>query len=118
MASETNVANLVDELWAKYPNHDQWNADASYTSQRLGSGTGDRGFVYMLSDKIFGGMPVNRISDPADLRIGDVIALNNGSQYGLVCKTSDSTFSYVTCDSNGWIDWSNDMRRGRPGRPL
>lgn len=111
VASETNVANLVDELWAKYPNHDQWNADASYTSQRLGSGTGDRGFVYMLSDKIFGGMPVNRISDPADLRIGDVIALNNGSQYGLVCKTSDSTFSYVTCDSNGWIDWSNDMRR-------
>ena len=38
-----------------------------------------------------------------------MIVLNSGSQYGLVCEVDNTTFSYVTCDSDGWIDWSNDM---------
>ena len=111
VATEENVADLLDDLWSSYPDYSQWNVNTTYTSQRLGSGTGSRGFAYMLSDKIFGGMPANRIDDPADLRLGDVISLNNGSQYGVVCEADKDTFSYVTCDSSGWVDWSNDMYR-------
>ena len=110
-ATEENVANLIDDVWASYPDYDQWNVNTTYTSQRLGVGTGSRGFVYMLSDKIFGGMPANQIDDPADLRLGDVISFDSGSQYGLVCEANENTFSYVTCDSSGFIDWSNDMYR-------
>ena len=110
-ATEENVADLVDDLWLDYPDYGQWDVSTTYTSQRLGVGTGDRGFVYMLSDKIFGGMPANPIDDPADLRIGDVIAFNNRSSYGLVCETDETSFSYVTCDSSGRISWNNDMYR-------
>ena len=108
-ATEENVSDLLDELWAEFPDYDQWDVDRTYTSQRLGSSSGTRGFVYMLSDRVFGGMPSNEIDDPADLRLGDMIVLNSGSQYGLVCEVDNTTFSYVTCDSDGWIDWSNDM---------
>ena len=108
-ATEENVADLVDDLWASYPDYDVWDVDRSYTSQRLGTGSGSRGFVYMLSDKIFGAMPVNEIEDPADLRVGDVLSLDNGGEYGLVSQVSGSTFTYASCDSAGWISWKNDM---------
>lgn len=111
VATEENVANLIDDLQASYPNYDQWSVNTTYTSQRLGVGTGSRGFAYMISDKIFGGMPANQIDDPADLRLGDVISLNNGSEYGVVCEADEDTFTYVSCDSSGWISWKNDMYR-------
>ena len=65
----------------------------------------------MLSDKIFGGMRAAQIDDPQDLRIGDLISLNSGSEYGVVCEADEDTFTYVSCDSSGWISWKNDMYR-------
>ncbi len=111
VATEENVANLIDDVWASYPDYDQWNVNTTYTSQRLGVGTGSKGFAYMISDKIFGGMPANQIDDPADLRLGDVISFNSGSQYGVVCEAAEDSFTYVSCDSSGWISWKNDMYR-------
>lgn len=110
-ATEENVADLVDDLWAQYPDFDQWNVDTTYTSQRLGTASGSKGFAYMLSDKIFGGMRAAQIDDPQDLRIGDLISLNSGSEYGVVCEADEDTFTYVSCDSSGWISWKNDMYR-------
>lgn len=111
VATEENVANLIDDVWGSYPDYDQWNVNTTYTSQRLGVGTGSKGFAYMISDKIFGGMPANQIDDPADLRLGDVISFNSGSQYGVVCEADEDSFTYVSCDSSGWISWKNDMYR-------
>lgn len=111
VATEENVANLIDDVWASYPDYDQWNVNTTYTSQRLGVGTGSKGFAYMISDKIFGGMPANQIDAPADLRLGDVISFNSGSQYGVVCEADEDSFTYVSCDSSGWISWKNDMYR-------
>lgn len=111
VATEENVANLIDDVWASYPDYDQWNVNTTYTSQRLGVSTGSKGFAYMISDKIFGGMPANQIDDPADLRLGDVISFNSGSQYGVVCEADEDSFTYVSCDSSGWISWKNDMYR-------
>ena len=110
-ATEENVADLVDDLWAQYPDYDQWNVDTTYTSQRLGTASGSKGFAYMLSDKIFGGMRAAQIDDPQNLRIGDLISLNSGSEYGVVCEADEDTFTYVSCDSSGWISWKNDMYR-------
>ena len=44
-ATEENVSDLLDELWAEFPDYDQWDVDRTYTSQRLGSSSGTRGFV-------------------------------------------------------------------------
>ena len=108
-ATEENVADLLDDLQSDYPSYYQWDMTTTYTSQRLGVGSGNKGFAYMLSDKVFGGMPANPIDDPKDLRLGDVIALNNRSEYGVVWEVTSQSFSYVACDSNGWVYWNNDM---------
>ena len=91
--------------------NDEKTSITAPTSQRLGVGTGSRGFAYMISDKIFGGMPANQIDDPADLRLGDVISFNSGSQYGVVCEADEDSFTYVSCDSSGWISWKNHLYR-------
>ena len=107
-ATEANVSDLLSGLRNTYPNYGSWNMDRSYTSRVLGTGTGSRAFVYMLSDQVFGAMRSTRLSDPKDLRVGDVVTLSGG-QYGLVASVSDSSFTYVTCNSAGTITWGNTM---------
>ena len=107
-ATEVNVSDLLSGLRNTYPNYGSWNMDRSYTSRVLGTGTGSRAFVYMLSDQVFGAMRSTRLSDPKDLRVGDVVTLSGG-QYGLVASVSDTSFTYVTCNSSGVITWGNTM---------
>ena len=107
-ATEVNVSDLLSGLRNTYPNYGSWNMDRSYTSRVLGTGTGSRAFVYMLSDQVFGAMRSTRLSDPKDLRVGDVVTLSGG-QYGLVVSVSDTSFTYVTCNSSGVITWGNTM---------
>ena len=107
-ATEVNVSDLLSGLRNTYPNYGSWNMDRSYTSRVLGTGTGSRAFVYMLSDQVFGAMRSTRLSDPKDLRVGDVVTLSGG-QYGLVASTNDTSFTYVTCNSSGVITWGNTM---------
>ena len=107
-ATETNVSDLLSGLRNTYPNYGSWNMDRSYTSRVLGTGTGSRAFTYMLSDQVFGAMRSTRLSDPKDLRVGDVVTLSGG-QYGLVASTNDTSFTYVTCNSSGVITWGNTM---------
>ena len=40
-----------------------------------------------------------------------MISFNSGSQYGVVCEADEDSFTYVSCDSSGWISWKNDMYR-------
>lgn len=107
-ATEANVSDLLSGLRNTYPNYGSWNMDRSYTSRVLGTGTGSRAFTYMLSDQVFGAMRSTRLSDPKDLRVGDVVTLSGG-QYGLVASTNDTSFTYVTCNSSGVITWGNTM---------
>ena len=107
-ATEANVSDLLSGLRNTYPNYGSWNMDRSYTSRVLGTGTGSRAFTYMLSDQVFGAMRSTRLSDPKDLRVGDVVTLSGG-QYGLVASTNDTSFTYVTCNSAGVITWGNTM---------
>ena len=107
-ATEVNVSDLLSGLRNTYPNYGSWNMDRSYTSRVLGTGTGSRAFTYMLSDQVFGAMRSTRLSDPKDLRVGDVVTLSGG-QYGLVASTNDTSFTYVTCNSAGVIPWGNTM---------
>ena len=77
----------------------------SYTSKELGTATGVEAFAYMLSDKVFGAMAASKLKDPADLRVGDVVSFDSGSDFGVVVSVDRNDFTYVTCDNSGWITW-------------
>ena len=73
--TEENVSDLLRELEAEYPSFDQWNTNRVYTSKVLGRGSGEAGFAYMLSDRVFGAISSYELDDPEDLRVGDLLKL-------------------------------------------
>ena len=80
--TEENVSDLLRELEAEYPSFDQWNTDRVYTSKVLGRGSGEAGFAYMLSDRVFGAIFSYELDDPEDLRVGDLIYDDYEEKYG------------------------------------
>lgn len=104
--TEENVSDLLRELEAEYPSFDQWNTDRVYTSKVLGRGSGEAGFAYMLSDRVFGAISSYELDDPEDLRVGDLLKLDGGSTYGVVVSRDGDRFTYASCDEDGWISWS------------
>ena len=104
--TEENVSDLLRELEAEYPSFDQWDTGRVYTSKVLGRGSGEAGFTYMLSDRVFGAISSYELDDPEDLRVGDLLKLDNGSTYGVVVSRDGDRFTYASCDEDGWISWS------------
>jgi len=54
---------------------------------------------------VFGAMAASKLKDPADLRVGDVVSFDSGSDFGVVVSVDRNDFTYVTCDNSGWITW-------------
>ena len=50
-------------------------------------------------------MAASKLKDPADLRVGDVVSFDSGSDFGVVVSVDRNDFTYVTCDNSGWITW-------------
>ena len=103
--SESNVYDDLVALKSDYPENYLWDMTRSYTSKELGTATGVEAFAYMLSDKVFGAMAASKLKDPADLRVGDVVSFDSGSDFGVVVSVDRNDFTYVTCDNSGWITW-------------
>ena len=92
---------------AEYPSFDQWNTDRVYTSKVLGRGSGEAGFAYMLSDRVFGAISSYELDDSEDLRVGDLIYDDYEEKYGLILSvdTRNETVDYATVDDDNEIDW-------------
>lgn len=110
-ANEDSVMDALDDLKLEYPNYDIWDPDQVYTSDELGSGTGSRGFAYMLSDRVFGACSVTVEDGPNYVKPGDVIYLDEDNVYGVVTEVDGDLYEYVYCDEDGIISWygSGDM---------
>lgn len=110
-ANEDSVMDALDDLKLEYPNYDIWDPDQVYTSDELGSGTGSRGFAYMLSDRVFGACSVTVEDGPNYVKPGDVIYLDDDNVYGVVTEVDGDLYEYVYCDEDGIISWygSGDM---------
>ena len=104
-ANEANVSDALTNLQREYPNYETWDTDQVYTSDELGSGTGSRGFAYMISDRIFGACDSTTQYDPSYVKPGDVIYLDSDDVYGVVTEVDGDDFEYLYCDSLGIISW-------------
>lgn len=107
-ANEDNVSAALTGLKAEYPNNGVWDLDREYTSAELGSAIESEGFIYMLSDKVFGAMPAEEVDDPEDLKVGDLLYLRAEGQHVLVTDVERNDFTYVYCDDRGVISWRGE----------
>ena len=105
-ANEDNVRSALSDLRKEFYDFYIYDTDRTYTSQRLGTASGEQGFVYMLSDRVFGALTVSEQENPERLKPGDIVELSG--EYQLVTDVSGSSYDYVTCDSLGIVYWRTD----------
>ncbi len=104
-ATETNVKSALRELQYDYYEGQVWDVTRTYTSAKLGTGTGSRGFAYMISDKVFGALPSQTVTKFSQLKPGDLIYLNDKDWYGVVTNVDGDDFDYVYCSGLGLVSW-------------
>lgn len=104
--TQKNVIAALEALKKEYPTGYIWNVSKSYRSPKLGTGTGGKGFIYMLSDQVFGNLKLESV-EPEELKAGDVLYVSNGNSYVLVEEVDGDVFTYVTCNSSGRVTWGN-----------
>ena len=105
-ATEENVMDAISELKKEFYAYSIYDLDRTYTSQRLGSASGEKGFAYMLSDRVFGALTVSEQDDPDRLKPGDLLELDG--EYQLVSEVNGNVYHYVTCDGMGIVYWRSD----------
>ena len=105
-ANEDNVRQALSDLKGEFYNYYFYDVDRTYTSQRLGTASGEKGFAYMLSDRVFGALTVEEQDDPDRLKPGDLVELDG--EYQVVTDVSGNSYDYVICDSMGIVYWRTD----------
>ena len=105
-ANEDNVRQALSDLKGEFNNYYFYDVDRTYTSQRLGTASGEKGFAYMLSDRVFGALTVEEQDDPDRLKPGDLVELDG--EYQVVTDVSGNSYDYVVCDSMGIVYWRTD----------
>jgi len=118
-ATDANAAAIISNLRnVTYPANYYWGTSTAYTSasSTVGTGTGNQGFVYKLSDEIFGNLPATAHSNYNSIRVGDIIRYNNGltTSYGLVNSVSNglngvNTVYYTALNNQGNANWNNSL---------
>ena len=122
--TEENVLALIEELKEKYPDGGTYEAYEAYYSR----GFGYRGFecaklAFMLSDEIWGDLPVETHKDISKVRPGDVVTNNSESHWSFVVSNPEphpyapEGFAFKTVDGGpaGVIVWSGTGNVYYPG---
>ena len=103
-ATEKNVISALDALKKEYPTGYIWNVNKNYSSPELGNAKSGNGFIYMISDQVFGNMEAEE-TEPEDLKAGDLIYLRGEGNYVLVEEVDGDKFTYAACNSSGRVTW-------------
>lgn len=109
-ANEDNAADAVAALQSEFREYDVWDTQRAYTSSKLGTAVGGQGFAYMISDRVFGALPSEKVTNFNHLKPGDLVYFNSDGQYAVVTSVSGNTFNYVYCNGFGIISWRGSGR--------
>ena len=118
-ATEENVLEILEEIKEEYPAGTPWTAANTYTSTAFGKrGIGCAAYAFMVSDRIFGFLPVRTHTDYSNIRPGDVIEVKNASGVSLhwtVCISKMDAEGWFQTSAGGsnadstliWGDWAD-----------
>lgn len=106
-ATESNVKTLLKKFLDDddgYSVGSTWNSSYKSTAFSSGSYSGSRGFAYYLSDYIFNKLEVTKTVgskvDAENIRVGDVIYLDDDEVYGVVTEVDDDDVDYLYVGSS------------------
>lgn len=111
--TEEKAYEILLSLKKDYPEGKTWddNTWSDFHGGNFSGGWGCVGFTYMASDKVFGNLPVRRITDFSKIRVGDIFRYNNGS-YGhsvIVLEVKSDRIVVVEGNWQKKVHWNREI---------
>lgn len=94
-------------LKGRYPEGMRWTNDNRYDwNGGINSwGTGCLGFAFMLSDAAFDNLPARKHYDFNNLRVGDILRINNDTHSVIIICINSKTVTLAEGNYNSSIHW-------------
>lgn len=105
--SEEAVRNAMLALKKKYPEGTRYTNDDFYAWKGgiFSGGYGCAGFAFMLSDAAFGSLPARYYSDYSNIRVGDILRMNNNTHSVIVLEVRRKEIVIAEGNYNSSVHW-------------
>ena len=112
--TEDNVREIINGLRRSYPEGMRWtNEDNHYTSQTLYfRGHGCAAFAFLLSDTVFGALPLTAVHSKFDrLRAGDILRTREDTHTVVVLEKREDSVIVTEGNYDETIHWDREITR-------
>lgn len=105
--SSNRIFQKLIALKTKYPEGMKWTNDNSYEWKGgvYDWGAGCAGFAFLLSDAAFGNTPARKHFDFNNLRVGDILRINNDTHSVIILCISNNTVTLAEGNYSSTIHW-------------
>jgi len=105
--SQSEVYNRMIALKSKYPDGTPWTNANRYNWKGgiYGYGDGCAGFAFMLSDAAFGDLPARQIYNFNNIRVGDILRINNDTHSVIVLGIEGTNITIAEGNYNSAVKW-------------
>jgi hypothetical protein len=105
--SEEAVYKAMIAFMDEYPEGTPWSNDDFYAWKggTYSGGYGCAGFAFMLSDAAFGDLEARQFSDVDEIRVGDILRINNNTHSVIVLEVSDGYVTVAEGNFNYSVHW-------------
>ena len=107
------IYNAMIALKEEYPDGTPWTNNNYYAWNGgiFSGGYGCVGFAFMLSDAAFGTLPARRHTDIDNIRVGDILRLNNDSHSVIILGIDGDKITLAEGNYNNAVKWGRTMTR-------
>ena len=94
-----------------YPEGMTWTNDNFYEWKGgiFSDGFGCAGFAFMLSDAAFGTLPARTHENISDIKVGDILRVNNDSHSVIVLEVNDNGVVIAEGNYNSSLHWGRTI---------
>ena len=106
LTTKSIYQNMID-LKGKYPEGMPWTNDNYYrwNGGIYSAGYGCAGFAFLLSDAAFGKLPAREHDDFGNIRVGDIVRINNDTHSVIVLSINNTGITVAEGNYNSSIHW-------------
>lgn len=117
--TESAVYNALIAMKDSYPEGMTWTNDNEYgpyyhyvNGRKIQyTGSGCAGFAFLMSNTAFGDLPDREHTNWDDIRVGDILRINNDGHSVVVLSVDDDTITIVEGNFNSSIHWGRTLSR-------
>lgn len=111
--TEQQVYAAIMAMQAEYPEGMVWTNDNTYYWKGgiYSGGMGCAAFAFAMSDAAFGDLPARMHTDYSNIRVGDILRVNNNTHSVIVLGVSDTEVVVAEGNFNDSIHWGRRLSR-------